>query len=439
MATPSLVSKQARTLPQRQVLLGWLCAAAVLAYIQRNPIAISAGVISRDLLLDKTQLAWVMACWSFGYAAMQIPSGRLADRFGAARVLSVIIIGWSLATGLAGLAVGWMSLLALWTLMGMAQAGVFPCATKIIGNAFDENGRATASGLLGSSMVIGLAIAPSVTALLLTTVSWRGVFGLYALPGLLWAAFFLWWLTSQRQATAHLATGNETTTNTAESEDAGSARPLWRRMLTSSSVWLLCTQQFLRAAAMIFFGTWFPTYLEEARGVSTLEAGFLTSFAGVGAIFGSASGGFASDRILRITGNRRLSRQGIAVVGMCCCSLLILVAYFVENTWFAVGLLSLGAFCGTFGGVSGYTVAIEYGGKNVATVFSTMNMCGNIGAGLFPLAAGWLVHAFGMWDPVLFLFAGIFAVDAVCWALLNPRGTLDEEDALQATTEPRHA
>ena len=74
-------------------------------------------------------------------------------------------------------------------------------------------------------------------------------------------------------------------------------------------------------------------------------------------------------------------------------------------------------------------VAISFGGRNVATVFSTMNMFGNLGAALFPVTAGWLVAETGDWNMVLFLFAGIMVIDAVCWAILNPKGTLfgDEE------------
>ena len=94
----------------------------------------------------------------------------------------------------------------------------------------------------------------------------------------------------------------------------------------------------------------------------------------------------------------------------------------------SIGLIALGAFCASFGGVSGYTVAISYGGAHVATVFGTMNMCGNFGAALFPITAAWLVSATGNWNLMLFLFAGIMAVDAVCWALLNPKGTFSGDD-----------
>src|SRR5207253_10236758 len=113
------------------------------------------------------------------------------------------------------------------------------------------------------------------------------------------------------------------------------------------------------------------------------------------------------------------------------CAVVALGAYAVTNTAVAVLLLCVGAFCGMAGGVSAYAVAIAYGGKRVAIVFSMMNMSGNVGAGLFPSVVGWLVALTGNWNLALLVFAGLFAADAVCWVLLNPKGTLfgDSETA----------
>jgi MFS family permease len=195
-------------------------------------------------------------------------------------------------------------------------------------------------------------------------------------------------------------------------------------MLSSLPLGLLCAQQFFRAAGMVFFMTWFPTFLQKTRGVSQFDSGWLTTVAGIGAVVGSLTGGFFSDWLLKKTLSQRLSRQGVAVAGMSGCAVLIVLSYYAQDLNQSIALISLGAFCATFGGVSGYTVAIRFGGNNVATVFSTMNMFGNIGAALFPLSAGWLVAQTGNWNLILFLFAGVMAIDAVCWALLNPKGTL---------------
>jgi nitrate/nitrite transporter NarK len=56
-----------------------------------------------------------------------------------------------------------------------------------------------------------------------------------------------------------------------------------------------------------------------------------------------------------------------------------------------------------------------------------MNMAGSFGAMLFPVTVGWLVSATGTWNAALFTFAALMAIDAVLWALLNPRGKFMEQ------------
>jgi hypothetical protein len=78
----------------------------------------------------------------------------------------------------------------------------------------------------------------------------------------------------------------------------------------------------------------------------------------------------------------------------------------------------------TIGGVNAYAITMDVGGPHVATVFSTMNMCGSIGAAAFPVYVGKLLDATGNWDYVLFSISAIYIAAAVCWALLNPNGSL---------------
>src|SRR5262249_55392063 len=149
---------------------------------------------------------------------------------------------------------------------------------------------------------------------------------------------------------------------------------------------------------------------------------------GFGAMLGGLSGGAASDWLLRTTGNRRLSRQGVAVFGMVLCAGLVLAAYFVREPVAVVVLFSVGAFWGTFGGVNGYSVAIDFGGSRIGGVFVTMTAWGGVGAGLFPLVIGWGVDQYHNWNAAILGFAALFAGDAVCWATLNPKRPLFEDD-----------
>ena len=412
----------------RYQVLALLCISAAIAYVQRAALSVPASEIAGDLeFADLARdMGWIQSAWYFSYGLMQIPSGWLADRLGSRRALAIFSVVWSLATLLTAFVTDFVSLLVMWSLMGAAQAGAFPCAAKALGRIFPETERARATGLLASGMTLGGAIAPVMTAMILQSLTawadawgidrWRLLLGAYAVPGVLWTAVFLG-LVSLRKLPAGA--------NTSAANTSAANVPVdWSRLLRSWPLGLLCAQQFFRAAGMVFFMTWFPTFLQKTRDVTLLGSGVLTTVAGIGGVVGSLTGGFFSDWLLLRTGNKRLSRQGIAVVGMGLCSLLIVASYFVSDVQQSIALITLGAFCATFGGVSGYTVAISFGGRQVATVFSTMNMFGNLGAALFPLTAGWLVAQTGNWNLILFLFACVMAIDALCWAFLNPQGTL---------------
>src|SRR5262249_23455293 len=136
---------------------------------------------------------------------------------------------------------------------------------------------------------------------------------------------------------------------------------------------------------------------------------------GVGGIFGGLLGGTISDWLLKTTGSERLSRQGVSFAALVACTGLTLGACPAGGLETVGFLLTAGAFCGYVSGVSAYAVAIGYGGKRVATVFATMNMSGNVGAGLFPLAVGAIVEETHNWNYALFLVTGLFAAAAVCW------------------------
>ena len=412
----------------RYQVLALLCISAAIAYVQRAALSVPASEIAGDLeFADLARdMGWIQSAWYFSYGLMQIPSGWLADRLGSRRALAIFSVVWSLATLLTAFVTDFVSLLVMWSLMGAAQAGAFPCAAKALGRIFPETERARATGLLASGMTLGGAIAPVMTAMILQSLTawadawgidrWRLLLGAYAVPGVLWTAVFLG-LVSLRKLPAGAKP-------LASNTSAANVPVDWSRLLRSWPLGLLCAQQFFRAAGMVFFMTWFPTFLQKTRDVTLLGSGVLTTVAGIGGMVGSLTGGFFSDWLLLRTGNKRLSRQGIAVVGMGLCSLLIVASYFVSDVQQSIALITLGAFCATFGGVSGYTVAISFGGRQVATVFSTMNMFGNLGAALFPLTAGWLVTQTGNWNLILFLFACVMAIDALCWAFLNPQGTL---------------
>jgi nitrate/nitrite transporter NarK len=404
----------------RYLVLTFLCLIAVIAYVQRLGVQTANTPIESKFKINTEEFGTLGTALLVGYGLMQVPAGWLADRIGSRNALVILAIAWSAIASSIGLCERFDVLVGVWFAMGMALAGVFPCAAKAIGAWFPDTEKATAAGLLGSFTMFGTAVASFLTAWLLVKVgwSWQRIYVAYGSAGILWA--IVYFLVIPERGGAQVAAPPMTGAD-------------WTRMLTSVPLWFLCGQQFFRGGAMIFFINWFPKFLKEARGFSELDAGDNAAYVNLAALCGGILGGFFSDWLLRRTGWRRLSRQGIAVVGMSTAAILVLVIAAVGDDRTAIVLFCVGAFIATFGGVSGYTVAIEFGGRRIGVVFSMMNMCGNFGAAIVNQAVGSLKERTGSWNVAMFVIAGVFAVDAVCWALLNPKGPLFTDPPAEET------
>jgi MFS family permease len=381
----------------RYTLLTFLSLVTVIAYVQRSAMNGATTAIEGDLHITSDTLGWAMSAWYLLYALFQLPGGWVADRLGSKPALAFFAVLWSVLTGLtglAGLAIGLPGLVVFWALMGAAQAGVFPCCTKAIGATFPKSQQAFASGVLACCMSLGGALAPAITSKLLGPLTWQQIFALYALPGLVWAVLFLKIVPRPepvKPAPVEDQPPEQPDWHALPTSPVEGSRVGWSKLLTDGQMLLLCFQQFLRAGAMVFFYTWFARYLKEAKGLNTAEAGTLAFWPPFVGAFGGFAGGVISDWILWRTKNPRLARQGMTFVALVICSAVAGVAYFVDDPYLAVTLISVGSFCGMASGVSAYAIAISYGGKRVATVFATMNMSGNLGATLFPVVVGWIV------------------------------------------------
>lgn len=447
------VESAARPTRVRFAVLAAFCLAAVLAYVHRTSIGVVEESIRNDAGLSLPQMGWVMSGFFWAYALSQIPSGWLGSRWGTRRALTAYVILFSVLVGLLAQSSGFPMVLIVWMAVGAAQAGLFPCCANSVSKWFPSTQRALPSGFLGASMSVGGAIATALTGWLLLSFDWRVILLFYAVPGLLWSVLFYWWFRDRpeehRNVNAlELAFIRGEAVEAAGERDrpatvmpphprplspgergAGAAAPLrtpWADILLSRRMQLICLQQFFRAAGFVFYATWFPTYLKETRGVTTEAAGYLTSLPLVAVVLGGLLGGPLADWIQVRTGSRRLSRQLLGVLSQFLCGSLVLTAYFIRDPVLAVAVISLGSFAFAFGSCCAYTVTIDMAGEHVATVFSTMNMCGNFGAAACPVIVGWLVRETG-WEPILLFFSGLYFAAAVCWAFLNPEGTIFDE------------
>jgi sugar phosphate permease len=424
----------------RWMVGAWLAAAAAIAYLSRTSIGAAQDDIRRSLSLSEAQIGLVMGpAFFWTYALTQIPTAWLGQRYGSRRMLTLFTAGSSLAVLAFRSADSFAMLLLAWMAMGVSQAGMFPCATQTIGRWYPLTERARASGVLAGSMQAGTVIGLALAGVLIVAIGWRGMFALFALPGLLWAAGFAGWFRNSPHEHASVNDAEREWIGGIQRTTAPVGHPAhvtpWLNLIRSGSMWLICIQQFFRAGGQVFFATWFVKYLQETRGVSLQQSAWLTVLPVVSFMLAAFVGGGVSDFVLLRTGSVNAARKGVATITLLSCAGLIGAAWFVQQPLPAVLLISVGIFLAGFAGPISYALTIDVGGRHVPAVFSTMNMFGNLGAGLlaflvphFRLAIERLAGAGAegspdavrtSWAAVLLLFASTYLIAAVCWIWLR--------------------
>lgn len=162
---PALPAEQPTRVRYRVVAACFLM--AVLLYLDRYCVALAEPYIQQDLGLNTFQVGMFFSVFFLTYALFQVPSGWLSDRYGARAMLALYILGWSLFTGLMGLATGFGMLLLMRAAYGVGQAGAYPTAANVISKWVPFSARGMASSLVALGGRFGGALAPALTALLI--------------------------------------------------------------------------------------------------------------------------------------------------------------------------------------------------------------------------------------------------------------------------------
>src|SRR3954470_6100154 len=121
---------------------------AVFSYIDRVALSRAAGTISKELGLNKEQMGWVFFAFACAYAAFEIPSGYMGDRWGPRRVLMRIVLWWSFFTAATGWAFNFLSLFLTQLLFGAGEAGCFPNVTRALATWLPREERVRAQGTI---------------------------------------------------------------------------------------------------------------------------------------------------------------------------------------------------------------------------------------------------------------------------------------------------
>ena len=430
----------ARASRVRYQVLAFACALAVVTYIHRIGFAVGAPAIGDSLGLDQAQVSYLMAAFQVAYGIFQVPGGLLGDRLGGRRVLTILVLGWSLLIGAAAIAtllprgtmLPFVFLLVLRFFFGMFQAGGFPTLGRVIADWMPITERGSAQGSIWMFSRWGGALIPFLFIWLFRVWgSWPIPFLLIAALGLLWCGAFWPWFRDRPEEMPRVNRGELKIIAAGRSKvSAAPTRVPWRQMLGSRSVWSLCLMYGLTGFSGNFFTTMLPLFLNKQRHLSGDQIAWLTALPMAGGSIACILGGTASDWAIRRFGNKKWGRRYVGLVGLGLAGPALLAVNWAESVWLLALLLTAAFSFNDLTMGPAWAACADIGERFAGTLSGAMNMISALAGGCGALMVGYLFNR-GRPDLVFIIFAAVFALAAICWLGVDVTRRLTDTPAEQ--------
>lgn len=408
---PSATQKRTKT---RIVILMLLSIGTMINYLDRTILGIVAPKLTSEIHIDPAMMGIVFSAFAWTYALAQIPGGMFLDRFGNKLTYALSIFFWSTFTLLQSFSVGLKSLLLLRLGLGISEAPCFPVNSRVVSKWFPQHERARATATYTVGEYIGLAAFSPLLFLILEHHGWRTLF--FLTGGLGIAFTFVWWKFYHEPHQSKTANKAELeyigVENTASAdENIPFNWPDAKRLLCCRQIIGASLGQFAGNTTLVFFLTWFPTYLANERHLPWLHVGFFASWPFLAAAIGIFFGGWVSDKILKKTRSVNISRKLPIISGLLLSSCII-IANWVESNTAVIIIMSIAFFGQGMVGL-GWTLISDIAPKNMGGLTGGIfNFCENMASIITPLIIGVIISMTGNFFYAL-IYIGLTALIGV--------------------------
>ncbi len=270
-------------------LLGLLFTINLLNYIDRLVISGLLEPIRKDLGLNDAQLGIIGLAFLLPYSLLPPIVGWIGDRAKRTKLISAAISVWSLATGIAGLAHGFIQLALTRAVVGVGEATYMTVAPSLIADCYPAGQRGTAMSLFYIASPVGAGLGVLLGGMVAAAYGWRTACLLVGLPGILMAVVIAVVPEPDRGT---LDPGQE-----AHRPALGTAA---RQLLRNKAFLLLAAAYTVQSFAYNPIEFWLPTILQRDKGIPLAQAstayGTIVFVAGV---IGPFLGGLAGDLLVK--------------------------------------------------------------------------------------------------------------------------------------------
>jgi len=369
----------------------------------------------KDLNLTAQDVGNCIGVLGLSWGVFAALMGGISDKIGRRKVLIPAIIAFSLLSGFSGLAGGLFSLIAIRGLMGVAEGSFCPTSFAATADASLPRRRGLNLGLQQSGFALfGLALSPIIATQLLSFVTWRWVFGLVAIPGLILGAI-MFIVIREPKVVKEVAS---------EHAPASLGHVLKSRNILVAMLALCCAM-----TGVFVLGALLPLYLTDYLSLDTQKMGLVVSAIG----FGGFLGQFGLPGLSDLVGRRLASIVGFAGTaamlylfrGLGAQPFALFAVLFVAS-FFTLGLVSL---------LSGPVATEAAPAGLISTSIGAVVGVGEIfGGGIAPAMGGYVATHFGiqniLWLPLCAVVLGILVsllLKETAPAALQRRAVLRQE------------
>jgi ACS family D-galactonate transporter-like MFS transporter len=402
-------------------VLALISFATLLNYLDRAVMGVAAPAMTAELGISPVVMGLIFSAFSWTYALAQIPGGLVLDKLGTRLTYTISLAAWSLITLLHGIAYNVATIVALRLGLGVAESPCFPCNSRVLSTWFPQQERARANSAYSVGQYFGLAFFSPVLFWIVATWGWRYLFGIAGAIGIVFAA--IWYLSyrepqdskSVNQAELdHIEAGGGLAYTGAK---VPFSWPTVRRLLGKRQILGASIGQFCGNSTLVFFLTWFPTYLATERHMDWLKSGVFAVLPYIAATVGVLLGGYVSDWLIRRTGSASLGRKLPIVTGLLLASTIILANYVASN--FMVILIMSIAFFGQGMVNLGWTLISDVAPKPlIGLTGGLFNLCANLAGIVTPLAVGFIVGATGSFYGALAFIGALALIGAASYIFI---------------------
>jgi ACS family hexuronate transporter-like MFS transporter len=341
-----------RTIPSlRWWIVALLFASTVINYIDRQTLSLLAPFLKSEHHWSNTDYANIVVAFRVAYAIGQTVCGRLMDRAGTKRGLTITVLWYSLASIFTPLARGFRSFLGFRFLLGAGESGNWPGSAKAVSEWFPKQERALATAIYDSGSSIGGAVAPFIILPLYLRWGMKPAFAIPGILGLLWLVVWRNFYYSPKDHPRISSAEKEMLLkDAAQSENvatnrtaASTERPRILNLLKLPQTWGAIIARAFTDPVFFFIADWFPIYL-VAKGIA-LQNGLIAIWIPfIASDLGSLAAGAASGYLIRRGWSIGRARKALVIFGGIGCSLLIPTVFTVNLVALTI-LFAVSTFC----------------------------------------------------------------------------------------------